>query len=185
MKNLLVLPLLTSMVAFGQSFVPDAPELDLKSYILIEPNTNTVIAEFNSSSEIEPASMTKIMTVYVTADQISNDLISIDDEVLISEKAWRMEGSRMFVEAGKKVSVSDLLKGIIIQSGNDASVAISEYVGGTERGFVDLMNAYASSLNMNNTIFQNSTGLPDDNHFSSAKDLATLTSNLITKFPDI
>ena len=185
MKNLLVLPLLTSMVAFGQSFVPDAPELDLKSYILIEPNTNTVIAEFNSSSEIEPASMTKIMTVYVTADQISNDLISIDDEVLISEKAWRMEGSRMFVEAGKKVSVSDLLKGIIIQSGNDASVAISEYVGGTERGFVDLMNAYASSLNMNNTIFQNSTGLPDDNHFSSAQDLATLTSNLITKFPDI
>ena len=185
MKNLLVLPLLTSMVAFGQSFVPDAPELDLKSYILIEPNTNTVIAEFNSSSEIEPASMTKIMTVYVTADQISNDLISIDDEVLISEKAWRMEGSRMFVEAGKKVSVSDLLKGIIIQSGNDASVAISEYVGGTERGFVDLMNAYASSLNMNNTIFQNSTGLPDENHFSSAQDLAILTSNLITKFPDI
>ena len=185
MKNLLILPLLTSMVAFGQSFAPDAPELDLKSYILIEPNTNTVIAEFNSSSEIEPASMTKIMTVYVTADQISNDLISIDDEVLISEKAWRMEGSRMFVEAGKKVSVSDLLKGIIIQSGNDASVAISEYVGGTERGFVDLMNAYASSLNMNNTIFQNSTGLPDDNHFSSAQDLAILTSNLITKFPDI
>jgi D-alanyl-D-alanine carboxypeptidase (penicillin-binding protein 5/6) len=185
MKNLLVLPLLTSMIAFGQSFVPDAPDLDLKSYILIEPNTNTVIAEFNSSSEIEPASMTKIMTVYVTADQISNDLISIDDEVLISEKAWRMEGSRMFVEAGKKVSVSDLLKGIIIQSGNDASVAISEYVGGTERGFVDLMNAYASSLNMNNTIFQNSTGLPDDNHFSSAQDLAILTSNLITKFPDI
>jgi D-alanyl-D-alanine carboxypeptidase (penicillin-binding protein 5/6) len=185
MKKLLILPLLTSIVAFGQSFVPDAPELDLKSYILIEPNTNTVIAEFNSNSEIEPASMTKIMTVYVTADQISNDLISIDDEVLISEKAWRMEGSRMFVEAGKKVSVSDLLKGIIIQSGNDASVAISEYVGGTERGFVDLMNAYASSLNMNNTIFQNSTGLPDDNHFSSAKDLATLTSNLITKFPDI
>jgi len=185
MKKLLILPLLTSIVAFGQSFVPDAPELDLKSYILIEPNTNTVIAEFNSNSEIEPASMTKIMTVYVTADQISNDLISIDDEVLISEKAWRMEGSRMFVEAGKKVSVSDLLKGIIIQSGNDASVAISEYVGGTERGFVDLMNAYASSLNMNNTIFQNSTGLPDDNHFSSAQDLAILTSNLITKFPDI
>ena len=185
MKKLLILPLLTSIVALGQSFVPDAPDLDLKSYILIEPKTNTVIAEFNSNSEIEPASMTKIMTVYVTADQIANDLISIDDEVLISEKAWRMEGSRMFVEAGKKVSVSDLLKGIIIQSGNDASVAISEYVGGTERGFVDLMNAYASSLNMNNTIFQNSTGLPDDNHFSSAQDLATLTSNLITKFPDI
>ena len=185
MKKIFIIPLLTSLFAFGQSFVPDAPELNLKSYILIEPNTNTVIAEFNSTSEIEPASMTKIMTAYVTADQIDNELISIDDEVLISEKAWRMEGSRMFIEAGKKVSVSDLLKGIIIQSGNDASVAIAEYVGGTERGFVDLMNAYAGSLNMNNTIFQNSTGLPAENHFSSAKDLAILTSHLITKFPEI
>jgi D-alanyl-D-alanine carboxypeptidase (penicillin-binding protein 5/6) len=152
---------------------------------LIEPNTNTVIAEFNSSSEIEPASMTKIMTSYVVADQISNGLISFEDQVLISEKAWRMGGSKMFIEAGKKVSISDLLKGVIIQSGNDASVAISEYAGGTERGFVDLMNAYADSLGMNNTIFQNSTGLPDENHFSSAKDLATLTSNFIIKFPDI
>ena len=185
MKKILIIPLLTSVFAFGQSFVPDAPELDLKSYILIEPNTNTVIAEFNSTSEIEPASMTKIMTAYVAADQISNGLIAFDDEVLISEKAWRMEGSRMFIEAGKRVSVSDLLKGIIIQSGNDASVAIAEYVGGTERGFVDLMNAYAGSLNMNNTNFQNSTGLPAVNHFSSAKDLAILTSNLITEFPEI
>ena len=185
MKKILIIPLLTSVFVFGQSFVPDAPELNLKSYILIEPNTNTVIAEFNSNSEIEPASMTKIMTAYVAADQIDNELISIDDEVLISEKAWRMEGSRMFIEAGKRVSVSDLLKGIIIQSGNDASVAIAEYVGGTERGFVDLMNAYAGSLNMNNTIFQNSTGLPAENHFSSAKDLAILTSHLIKKYPEI
>ena len=185
MKKILFILLSISTIAESQSFVPDAPELDVKSYILIEPNTNTIIAEYNSELEIEPASMTKIMTSYVVADQISNGLISLDDEVLISEKAWKMEGSRMFVEAGKKVSVSDLLKGIIIQSGNDASVAISEYVGGTERGFVDLMNAYASSLNMNNTIFQNSTGLPDENHFSSAQDLAILTSNLITKFPDI
>lgn len=184
MKKLLI-PLLITNFIYAQSFVPDAPELDLKSYILIEPNTNTVIAEFNSDSEIEPASMTKIMTSYVVADQIANDLISLDDQVLISEKAWRMEGSKMFIEAGKKVSVSDLLKGIIIQSGNDASVAIAEYAGGTERGFVDLMNAYAGSLSMNNTIFKNSTGLPDENHFSSAKDLATLTSDFIKKFPDI
>jgi D-alanyl-D-alanine carboxypeptidase (penicillin-binding protein 5/6) len=184
MKKLLI-PLLITNIIYAQSFVPDAPELDLKSYILIEPNTNTVIAEFNSDSEIEPASMTKIMTSYVVADQIANDLISLDDQVLISEKAWRMEGSKMFIEAGKKVSVSDLLKGIIIQSGNDASVAIAEYAGGTERGFVDLMNAYAGSLSMNNTIFKNSTGLPDENHFSSAKDLATLTSDFIKKFPDV
>ena len=184
MKKLLI-PLLITNIIYAQSFVPDAPELDLKSYILIEPNTNTVIAEFNSDLEIEPASMTKIMTSYVVADQIANDLISLDDQVLISEKAWRMEGYKMFIEAGKKVSVSDLLKGIIIESGNDASVAIAEYAGGTERGFVDLMNAYAGSLGMNNTIFQNSTGLPDANHFSSAKDLATLTTDFINKFPNI
>jgi D-alanyl-D-alanine carboxypeptidase (penicillin-binding protein 5/6) len=184
MKKLLI-PLLLSNLIYAQSFVPDAPELNLKSYILIEPNTNTVIAEFNSSSEIEPASMTKIMTSYVVADQIANGLISLEDQVLISEKAWRMGGSKMFIEAGKKVSISDLLKGIIIQSGNDASVAISEYAGGTESGFVDLMNAYADSMGMNNTIFQNSTGLPDENHFSSARDLATLTSNFIIKFPNI
>ena len=184
MKKLLI-PLLITNIIYAQSFVPDAAELNLKSYILIEPNTNTVIAEFNSKSEIEPASMTKIMTSYVVADQIANDLIYIDDQVLISEKAWKMEGSKMFIEAGKKVSISDLLKGIIIQSGNDASVAIAEYAGGTESGFVDLMNAYARSLKMDNTIFQNSTGLPDENHFSSARDLATLTSNFINKFPDI
>jgi D-alanyl-D-alanine carboxypeptidase (penicillin-binding protein 5/6) len=129
--------------------------------------------------------MTKIMTSYVVADQIANNLISHEDQVLISEKAWKMEGSKMFIEAGKKVSVSDLLKGIIIQSGNDASVAIAEYAGGTERGFVDLMNAYARSLEMTNTIFKNSTGLPDENHFSSARDLATLTKNFINNFPDI
>ena len=184
MKKILFILLSISMIAESQSFVPDAPELDVKSYILIEPNTNTIIAEYNSESEIEPASMTKIMTSYVVADQISNGLISLDDEVLISEKAWRMKGSKTFIEAGKKVTVSDLLKGIMIQSGNDASVAIAEYAGGTERGFVDLMNSYASSLGMNNTIFQNATGLPDENHFSSAKDLANLTSNYINKFPE-
>ena len=183
MKKILLLPLCFSLLINSQSFVPNSPELDLKSYILIEPNTNTIIAEFNSDSKIEPASMTKIMTSYVLADQIANDLVSLDDQVLISEKAWRMEGSKMFIEAGKKVSISDLLKGIIIQSGNDASVAIAEYAGGTESGFVDLMNSYAASLGMDNTIFQNSTGLPDDNHFSSAKDLATLTSHFINKFP--
>ena len=183
MKKILLLPLWFFLIIKSQRFGPNSPELDLKSYILIEPNTNTIIAEFNSDSQIEPASMTKIMTSYILADQIANDLVSLDDQVLISEKAWRMEGSKMFIEAGKKVSISDLLKGIIIQSGNDASVAIAEYAGGTESGFVDLMNSYAASLGMDNTIFQNSTGLPDDNHFSSAKDLATLTSHFINKFP--
>lgn len=183
-KLLLTSIILFSSIAESQSFVPDSPPLDVKSYILLEPNTGTVIAEFNSENPIEPASMTKIMTSYVVADQISNGLISLEDDVLISEKAWKMEGSKTFIEAGKRVKVSDLLKGIMIQSGNDASVAIAEYAGGTEEGFVDLMNAYAASLGMNNTLFQNATGLPSENHFSSAKDLANLTSNYINKFPE-
>ena len=185
MKNLLLFTLLVSNIILGQSFVPNAPELNLKGYILIDPTTNTIIAESNSDGFIEPASMTKVMTAYVVADQIENDLISINDEVLISEKAWKMGGSKMFIEVGKRVSILDLLKGIIIQSGNDAAVAIAEYVGGTEDGFVDLMNAYAASLGMNNTLFMNSTGLPDENHLTTAEDLAILTSNFITKFPEI
>jgi D-alanyl-D-alanine carboxypeptidase (penicillin-binding protein 5/6) len=186
MKKLLTLLLFTSCLElYSQSFVAPAPKLDLKAYILIEPQTGTVIAEYNSDLHVEPASMTKIMTSYVVADQIGNDLISLNDSVLISEKAWRMGGSKMFIEAGKRVSVEDLLKGVIIQSGNDASVALAEYSGGTEEGFVDLMNAYAQSLGMNNTTFLNSTGLPAEGHFSSAKDLAYLTSNFINKFPEI
>ena len=185
MKIIILLTLLSSNLLLSQSFVPNAPELNLKSYMLIEPNTNTIIAESNSDGFVEPASMTKVMTAYVVADQIKNDLISIDDKVLISEKAWKMGGSKMFIEVGKRVSILDLLKGIIIQSGNDAAVAIAEYVGGTEDGFVDLMNSYAGSLGMTNTNFTNSTGLPSDQHLTSAKDLAILTSNFITKFPDI
>ena len=185
MKKLLFLLFgLISIESFAQSFIPNAPTLDLKSYILIEPNTNTVIASFNEDAPIEPASMTKVMSSYVVADQIANDFLSLDDNVLVSEKAWRMEGSKMFIEQGKRVSVLDLLKGIIIQSGNDATVALAEYVGGTEDGFVDLMNSYAASMGLSNTLFQNSTGLPDGNHFSSAKDLATMTSLLINNFPE-
>jgi len=185
MKIIILLTLLTSNILLGQSFVPNAPELNLKGYILVEPNTNTIIAESNSDGLIEPASMTKVMTAYVVADQINNDLINLDDKVLISEKAWKMGGSKMFIEVGKRVSILDLLKGIIIQSGNDASVAIAEYIGGTEDGFVDLMNSYAGALGMSDTNFFNSTGLPSDQHLTSAKDLAILTSNFMTNFPDI
>ena len=181
----LALTVFTSNFILAQSFVPNAPDLNLKSYILIEPETNTIIAESNSDGLIEPASMTKVMTAYVVADQIQNDLINLEDEVLISEKAWKMGGSKMFIEVGKRVNILDLLKGIIIQSGNDASVAIAEYVGGTEDGFVDLMNSYADALGMENTYFRNSTGLPDDEHLTSSRDLAILTTNFMTNYPDI
>tara|TARA_B100001741_G_scaffold108908_1_gene89598 strand:+ start:62 stop:1219 length:1158 start_codon:yes stop_codon:yes gene_type:complete len=188
MKKLLFLLFgLISIESFTQSFIPNTPTLDLKSYILIEPNTNTVIASFNEDAPIEPASMTKVMTSYVVADQIDNDLLSLEEAVLITEDAKQMSlgTARTYVEPGKKVSVLDLLKGVIIQSGNDATYALAEYVGGTEEGFVDLMNRYAAEMGLSNTLFQNSTGLPDPNHFTSAKDLATMTSLLISKFPEI
>ena len=168
----------------AQSLVPKSPKLNLSSYILIEASTNTVIAEFNSDNQIAPASMTKVMSGYVIADQIATGSISLDDKVLISEKAWKTGGSKMFIEAGKRVSVQDLLSGIVIQSGNDATIAMAEYVAGSEEGFVDLMNAYASEMGLTNSLFQNATGFSDPNHFSSAQDLAKLTKALINKFPE-
>ena len=179
---LLIVPFCMDLSA--QSLVPPAPKLNLTSYILIEASTNTVIAEYDSDNQIAPASMTKVMSGYVIADQIANGSISLDDKVLISEKAWKTGGSKMFIEAGKKVSVKDLLSGIIIQSGNDATIAMAEYVAGSEEGFVDFMNAYASEMGLTNSLFQNSTGFSDPNHFSSAKDLAKLTQALINNFPD-
>jgi len=179
---LFLLPLCIDLAS--QSMVPKAPKLDLSSYILLEASTNTVLAEFNSDNQIAPASMTKVMSGYVIADQIASGAISLDDQVLISEKAWKTGGSKMFIEAGKRISVKDLLSGIIIQSGNDATIAMAEYVAGSEEGFVDFMNAYAAELGLSNSLFQNSTGFSDPNHFTSAKDLANLTKALINKFPE-
>ena len=186
MKKIIYLILLTPFCIdlFAQSMVPKAPKLNLDSYILLESNTNTVIAEFNSENQISPASMTKVMSGYVIADQIASGAISLDDKVLVSEKAWKTGGSKMFIEAGKRVSVRDLMSGIVIQSGNDATVAMAEYVAGSEEGFVDFMNAYASELGLSNTLFQNAVGWTDPNHFSSVNDLAQLTKALIANFPD-
>jgi D-alanyl-D-alanine carboxypeptidase (penicillin-binding protein 5/6) len=182
--SLTALLLFTSFYSNAQNLLPRPPQINVTSYILVEPVTGKVLAEFNADDQIEPASMTKVMTGYIAADQLHRNLVRADDEVLISTKAWKMEGSRMFIEAGKRVSFEDLIKGVVIQSGNDASVAIAEYLGGTEEGFVDIMNAYAQSLGLNNTLFENSTGLPSSNHFSSARDLSIISANLINNFPE-
>ena len=182
--SLTALLLFTSFYSNAQNLLPRPPQINVTSYILVEPVTGKVLAEFNADDQIEPASMTKVMTGYIAADQLHRNLVRADDEVLISTKAWKMEGSRMFIEAGKRVSFEDLVKGVVIQSGNDASVAIAEYLGGTEEGFVDIMNAYAQSLGLNNTLFENSTGLPSSNHFSSARDLSIISANLINNFPE-
>ena len=153
--------------------------------IVIDFDTNEILFEKNSQIKTPPASMTKIMTVYVAFDRIKNTDLSINNKCIISAKAYKMGGSRTFLEIDDRVSIDDLLKGIIIQSGNDASIAISECLGGTEEDFAKLMNVYAKRLDMNNTNFINSSGWPEDNHYSTVYDLAILSNALIRDFPDL
>ena len=167
-----------------ESFIPDPPSLTAKNYLLIDAYTNKVLAELNAEEKIEPASITKIMTGYVVSDQIKGGFISLDDEVFISEDCWRRGGSRMFIQQGTKVSLLDLIKGMVIQSGNDASCAIAEHVAGSENNFVDLMMRYAEKLGLRNTNFINATGWPDNDHYSSAEDIAKISSLLINNFPE-
>lgn len=143
-----------------------------------------ILAENGADERIEPASITKIMTGYVAVDQAAKGFVSLDDEVLISENCWRKGGSKMFIREGTKVLLSDLMKGMVIQSGNDASCAIAEHVAVSEEGFVELMGMYVRELGMTNTQFKNVTGWPDPEHYSTARDLAKLTKSLIDKFPD-
>ncbi len=164
--------------------VVPAPSVDAKSYILVDYRTNAVLAEKNADERVEPASLTKIMTVYAASHALKAGLIKLEDEVTISKKAWKMEGSRMFLEIGKTVSVDMLLNGIVIQSGNDASVALAEHVSGSEEVFVGLMNKHAKTLGMSNTSFSDATGLPDPNNYTTARDMATLSAALIREFPE-
>ncbi|HXH55076.1 MAG TPA: D-alanyl-D-alanine carboxypeptidase family protein [Gammaproteobacteria bacterium] len=164
--------------------IPAPPALQAKSFILIDPLSNYVIAEQNVEQRVEPASLTKMMTVYVVDHALKNGKLNLTDTVKISEKAWKSPGSRMFVEVNTDVPVSDLLRGIMVASGNDASVAIAEHIAGSESAFAELMNFYAKQLGLVNTHFVNSTGLPDPNHYTSARDMAILSKALIREFPE-
>ena len=174
-----------NIAASAVSVVPPPPEINAASYLITDADSGYLLVEKNIDQKVEPASLTKMMTAYVAASQIAGGHIAMTDEVTVSEKAWRMGGSRMFIEVGKQVSVEDLLKGVIIQSGNDASVALAEHISGTEEAFAGLMNHYASELGMNGTNFMNSSGWPDDEHFTTARDLATLARAMIRDYPDI
>ena len=143
-----------------------------------------ILAEKGADERIEPASITKIMTGYVAADQADKGFVSLSDEVFISENCWRKQGSKMFIREGTRVLLSDLMKGMAIQSGNDASCAIAEHVAASEEGFVQLMNLYAREMGLNNTQFKNESGWPDPDHYSSARDIAILSTNLIKRFPN-
>ncbi|HDY97561.1 MAG TPA: D-alanyl-D-alanine carboxypeptidase [Pseudomonas sabulinigri] len=164
--------------------VPAAPELASTSYLLIDANSGAVLVEHNSDEALPPASLTKMMTSYIGSQEIKRGQIGVDDLVLVSEKAWRMGGSKMFIKVGNQVPVIDLMRGIIIQSGNDASIALAEHIAGSEDAFADMMNGQAKRLGMNNSHFVNATGWPAEGHYSSARDLAILARAIIDDDPE-
>jgi len=176
---LLILPWL----AQAQTPIPSAPDLSARGYILLDHDSGKLLAAKNENERLDPASITKLMTAYVTFRAMASGQLSLDDQVLVSEKAWRTAGSRMFIEVGTRVSVENLLQGMIIQSGNDASVALAEYLAGTEDAFVQLMNQYALELEMRDTQYRNVTGLPSKDHFTSAADISRLAKAIINEFP--
>ncbi len=179
--------IVTAGTASAQSqsvLIPSPPAIAGSSWVLMDPLSGRVIMEHNSNERLPPASLTKMMTAYIVERELDEGRIAMSDMVPISVKAWRTEGSRTFVREGTSVSVEDLLKGVIIQSGNDASVALAEFVAGSEGAFVDIMNQQAQLLGMKNSHFENSTGLPAPNHFSTAYDLALLARAIIQDYPE-
>ena len=188
----LFVALFTSVLFFSSASVsaavviPPAPKVAANGFILVDHNTNKVIAEQNADIQLAPASLTKMMTVYVIGQEIALGNISINDMVTISENAWAKkfpDSSKMFIEVGKQVSVSDLLRGIIVQSGNDACVAMAEHVAGSEEAFASMMNGHAVKLGMTSTNFVNSHGLHDPDHYTTPRDMAILASALIHDVP--
>jgi D-alanyl-D-alanine carboxypeptidase (penicillin-binding protein 5/6) len=164
--------------------VPPPPQLQARSFILIDHDSGRVLAALEPDARQEPASLTKLMTAYGVFKALKEGRIKLDDMVTISEHAWKQEGSRMFVEVGKQVSVENLIQGMIVQSGNDATVALAEHVAGTEPTFVQMMNTYAKGLGMTGSHFMNSAGMPDPEHYMTARDSAILSSALIHEFPE-
>lgn len=166
------------------TFTPSAPNLEATGFILIDANSGRILAQKDADSRMPPASLTKLMSLYIISNAIKNNQVHMDDKVRISEKAWRTEGSRMFVKVNDEVPIKDLLQGIIVASGNDATVALAEHVAGSEETFVNMMNEQAKTLGMNNSHFMDSTGLPNPEHFSTAHDLAILSQAYIKHFPE-
>ena len=164
--------------------IPRPPKVDAKAYFLIDMHSERVLSEDGAEERVEPASLTKMMTSYVVFSEMARGKFELGDQVLVSEKAWRMKGSRMFIEVGKRVSVEALLMGLIVQSGNDAAVALAEHTAGDEGTFADLMNRHARRLGMAGSHFTNASGLPGPDHYTTARDMALIAAALIRDFPE-
>ena len=180
----LCLFLVTGYLHAATSLIPSAPQVSATAYLVMDADTGKVVLSDKADERFAPASLTKMMTSYIVEYELDKGNIGTEDLVLVSEKAWRTPGSRMFIKEGTQVKLDDLLKGIIIQSGNDASVAVAEHIAGSESAFADLMNQHAKLLGMKNTHFANATGLPAEGHLSTAEDLAILAKAIIQKFPE-
>jgi D-alanyl-D-alanine carboxypeptidase (penicillin-binding protein 5/6) len=163
--------------------VPAPPQIGAEAHILADAQSGRVLAASNPDQPVEPASITKVMTGYVIYQALADGDIHLDDTVNVSEKAWRAEGSRMFIEPDKPVTLEELLYGMVVQSGNDATIALAEHVAGTEEAFVGYMNYYAEQLGLENTHYTNASGLPNPEHYTSARDIVTLVEALIRRFP--
>ena len=164
--------------------VPAAPQLGAESYLLMDFNSSRILVEKNPDLPVEPASITKLMTSYVVFRELDEGNITLDETAAVSERAWRTGGSRMFIEPDMQVTVEDLIRGMIIQSGNDACVALAEHIAGSEEAFASLMNHYADVLQLTGTHFMNSTGLPDPQHYTTARDIVLLSAAIIGEFPE-
>src|SRR5690606_4003702 len=171
------------VAAVGELATVPPPTLTAKAWLTLDANSGQIIAAQNPDEKVEPASLTKLMAAYIVFEALESKRLSLDQQVNVSEKAWRTEGSRMFIKPHSQVSVDELLQGVIVQSGNDASVALAEAVAGSEGAFVALMNEEAARQGLRDTHFVNSTGLPDPAHLTTARDLAILARNLVTRFP--
>ncbi len=175
---------LAPVTTFGAVEVPPPPTLAVKAYLLRDFNSNNIIAQQSGNSRVEPASLTKLMTAYVVFEALKNGHLQLTQTLPVSTKAWKVEGSKMFIEPNKPVTVDELLHGTITQSGNDSSIALAEGVAGSEEAFADMMNKEAARLGMRNTHFANATGLPNPQHYTTAYDLSLLASALVRDFPD-
>jgi D-alanyl-D-alanine carboxypeptidase (penicillin-binding protein 5/6) len=181
---ILIVFFLFPLTAGAATPVPAAPQVSAKGYLIQDYHSGAILAEKDADQRMEPASITKLMTAYIVLEEMKQGRLSLTDMVRISEKAWRMPGSRTFVEVGKQIPVEVLLKGIIVQSGNDATVALAEHVAGSEETFASLMNQKAAELGLTSTHYANSTGMPHADHYSSARDIATLSRAMIRDFPE-
>jgi serine-type D-Ala-D-Ala carboxypeptidase (penicillin-binding protein 5/6) len=183
LRALLPLILFCHLVANTSAAAP-LPTLASPSYILLEAGSGRVLAERDPDERLEPASLTKLMTAYIAFSAIAQGRLALDELVTVSERAWRAKGSRTFLEPRSRVPVEVLLKGLIVQSGNDAAIALAEHIAGSEAAFAQVMNEYAQRLGMSNTHFLNPHGLPRDGHYSSARDLAKLAVARARDFPE-